>query len=78
MILRYQAALLNVRRAARDFSESLLDAAKCAQELDPQGTALVDPLAEQVFREAAALLRASARIPGVHELFVAALTPKES
>lgn len=73
MMLRYQAALLNLRRSARDFSESLLDAAKCAQELDPKGTALVDPLADQVFREAAALLREAARIPGVRELLVEAL-----
>lgn len=73
MMLRYQAALLNLRRAARDFSESLLDATRCAQELDPQGTALVDPLADQVFREAAALLRVAARIPGVRELLVEAL-----
>lgn len=73
MMLRYQASLLNLRRAARDFAESLIDAAKCAQELDPQGTALVDPLADQVFRETAALLRVAARLPGARELLVEAL-----
>ena len=75
-VLHYQAALLNLRRAARDFSESLLEAARAAHEMDPQGSALIDPLADQVFREAAALLRACARIPGARELFLEAL--KES
>lgn len=71
--LRYHAALLNIRRAARDFVDAFLDAARAAQEIDPEGRALPDPLALQVFDEVVALLGAGARIPGAREIFLAAL-----
>lgn len=78
MILRYHASLLNLKRSARDFAEALLEAARCAQELDPHGTALVDPLADKVYREAVAVLREAARLPGAREMLLESLDRKES
>lgn len=73
MILRYHASLLLLKRSTRDFCEALLEAARCAEELDPRGTSLVDPLADKVYREAVALLREAARLPGARQMLVDAL-----
>lgn len=73
MILRYQAALLHLRRSARDLAEAFVDVARVAREMDPEGRAAPDPLAQQTFGEVAALLGAAARIPGVREVLFAAL-----
>lgn len=65
----YHAALLDLRRQGRAFVEALGAAAHAAQELDPAGTRPVDPLAEQVRSELAALLwHAAEHVPGAAEL----------
>lgn len=78
-VLRYQAALLHLRRSARDFCEAFVDASRAAQDLDPEGKAPPDPVARQTFVEVAAMLGAAARIPGAREVLLTALTQhKES